>query len=138
MVWISLFVLRSNTRTFEFSSAVENSRPPATSTVKWSKSPSWSSGNGVACESSRAGFCCAQTPATSAKNTADKIITPVFFTFTSSIERQNRYKCATPISQDEHEIGIKRTLKTISGYDRPNIVFAAGNLPASLSTLTHQ
>src|ERR1700675_786517 len=127
MVWISLLVLRSRTRTFEFSSAVANSRLPATSAVKWSKSPSLSSGNGIVCKGSRTGFCWAHAPATSAKNTADKIITRDLFTFTSSIEKQDRchrttrhrklMNCATHINQDEHEMRIKRTLKTIRALD---------------------
>ena len=51
------------------------------------------------------------------------IITLDLFTLTSSVEKQDRHnsyyftKCATHINQDQHEVGIKRTLKTIRAYD---------------------
>ncbi len=69
-----LFVFRSKIRTFEFSSAVTKRRLPATSGVKWSKSPSWSSGSGVECKSLNGAFSCAETPIMNARIAADKII----------------------------------------------------------------
>src|SRR6266481_5406621 len=57
-----------------------------------------------------------------------KSLLPFFSPYTSSIEKQDRrhrktrhrklIECATHINQDEHEMRIKRTLKTIRALDR--------------------
>src|SRR6266481_4847011 len=56
-----------------------------------------------------------------------KSLLPFFSPYTSSIEKQDRrhrktrhrklIECATHINQDEHEMRIKRTLKTIRALD---------------------
>src|SRR5882672_1947215 len=83
MEWISLFVFKSKTRTFEFSSAVAKRRLPATSTTKWSKSPSWSSGSGMVFERESGDLSCANAPITKARNTTETNNAIDLFTLTS-------------------------------------------------------
>src|SRR5258708_37032018 len=60
-----------------------------------------------------------------------KSLLPFFSPLPPVLRDKTRHNFATPISQDEHEIGIKRTLKPIRGYDRANIVSSDGNLAAT-------
>src|SRR5713101_1924999 len=67
-----------------------------------------------------------------------KSLLPLFSPLPPVLRDKNRHKCATPISRDEHEMRIKRTLKTIRAFDSAkdsaNMLCTDGNLAAPSRT----
>ena len=47
-------------------------------------------------------------------------------------------KCVTYINQDQHEVRIKRTLKTVRAFDCADMLSNVGDLAASRAHREHQ
>src|ERR1700730_18761802 len=78
-----------------------------------------------------------------------KSLLAIYSPYTSSIEKQDRrhrkarhrklMECAAHINEDQHEMRIKRTLKTIRAFDRATMLSSVRNLtPATGANREHQ
>src|ERR1700730_1584735 len=78
-----------------------------------------------------------------------KSLRAIYSPYPSSIEKQDRrhrkarhrklMECAAHINEDQHEMRIKRTLKTIRAFDRATMLSSVRNLtPASGANREHQ